>query len=218
MSNAKARLKEIINAYLDKDSDIVVDTGVVASHIAQMKLFGIRQGVEFFPSQDNFGAQRKDFLDRVLKYNKMDTRLDSIWEYFLCDGKGLFYIRPTKQSYRLYYFREHEYRSYYNVDGELVVRVDSSEAPRNYSVVSSRKRNENVSFTEELFGCVAGLNDLYDAGTQCFDAWYMVGQDAHVTGRSGKVNLNDICGSKNRLFAIFRGQLLCKARYNSSRT
>jgi hypothetical protein len=24
-----------------------------------------------------------------------------------------------KQSYRLYYFREHEYRAYYNVDGEL---------------------------------------------------------------------------------------------------
>ena len=119
MADAKARLQEIINAYLDKDSDIVVDTGIVASHIAQMKLFGIRQGVEFFPSQDNFGAQRKDFLDRVLKYNKMDTRLDSIWEYFLCDGKGLFYIRPTQQNYRLYYFREHEYRTYYNVDGEL---------------------------------------------------------------------------------------------------
>ena len=119
MADAKARLQEIINAYLDKDSDIVVDTSIVASHIAQMKLFGIRQGVEFFPSQDNFGSQRKDFLDRVLKYNKMDTRLDSIWEYFLCDGKGLFYIRPTKNSYRLYYFRSHEYRAYYNVDGEL---------------------------------------------------------------------------------------------------
>ena len=76
MADAKARLQEIINAYLDKDSNIVVDTGIVASHIAQMKLFGIRQGVEFFPSKDNFGAQRKDFLDRVMKYNKMDTRLD----------------------------------------------------------------------------------------------------------------------------------------------
>jgi hypothetical protein len=119
MADAKARLQEIINAYLDKDSDVVVDTGVVASHIAQMKLFGIRQGVEFFPSQDNFGNQRKDFIDRVAKYNKLDTRLDSIWEYFLCDGKGLFYIRPTKQNYRLYYFREHEHRAYYNVDGEL---------------------------------------------------------------------------------------------------
>ena len=55
MADAKARLQEIINAYLDKDSDIVVDTGIVASHIAQMKLFGIRQGVEFFPSQDKIG-------------------------------------------------------------------------------------------------------------------------------------------------------------------
>jgi len=96
MADAKARLQEIINAYLEKDSDIVVDTGVVASHIAQMKLFGIRQGVEFFPSQDNFGAQRKDFLDRVIKYNKLDTRLDSIWEYFMCDGKGLFYTIAIK--------------------------------------------------------------------------------------------------------------------------
>jgi hypothetical protein len=84
-----------------------------------MKLFGIRQGVEFFPGQDNFGNQRKDFIDRVIKYNQLDTRLDSIWDYFLCDGKGLFYIRPTKQNYRLYYFREHEYRTFYNVDGEL---------------------------------------------------------------------------------------------------
>lgn len=117
--DAKARLNEIVQSYLEKDSGTVVDTGVVASHLAQMKLFGIRQGVEFFPGQDNFGAQRKDFVDRVVKYNQIDIRLDSIWDYFLCDGKGIFYIRPTKQNYRIYYFREHEYRSYYNVDGEL---------------------------------------------------------------------------------------------------
>tara|TARA_R110002020_G_scaffold461772_1_gene680837 strand:- start:438 stop:2795 length:2358 start_codon:yes stop_codon:yes gene_type:complete len=119
MSDAKSRLTEIINSYIDRDGSSNVDTGIVASHIAQMKLFGIRQGVEFFPSQDNFGAQRKDFIDKVVKYNKLDTRLDSIWDYFLCDGKGLFYIRPTENNYRLYYFRNHEYRSYYNVDGEL---------------------------------------------------------------------------------------------------
>jgi hypothetical protein len=118
-NSSNARLQEIINSYIEKDGNAVVDTSVVASHLAQMKLFGIRQGVEFFPSQDNFGNQRKDFIDRVLKYNQLDTRLDSIWDYFLCDGKGLFYIRPTKQNYRLYYFREHEYRSFYNVDGEL---------------------------------------------------------------------------------------------------
>ena len=117
--DAKARLKEIVDSYLEKDGGANIDTGIVASHVAQMKLFGIRQGVEFFPAQDNFGNQRKDFIDRVLKYNRMDTRLDSIWEYFLCDGQGLLYIRPTESNYRLYYFREHEYRSFYGVDGEL---------------------------------------------------------------------------------------------------
>lgn len=90
MSDAKARLKEIIDAYVERDGGAGIDTGIVASHIAQMKLFGVRQGVEFFPSQDNFGNQRKDFIDKVVKYNKLDTRLDSIWDYFLCDGKGLF--------------------------------------------------------------------------------------------------------------------------------
>jgi len=101
MSDAKARLKEIIDAYVERDGGAGIDTGIVASHIAQMKLFGVRQGVEFFPSQDNFGNQRKDFIDKVVKYNKLDTRLDSIWDYFLCDGKGLFYIRPTENNYRL---------------------------------------------------------------------------------------------------------------------
>jgi hypothetical protein len=118
-TDAKTRLKEIVDSYLEKDGGAAIDTGIVASHLAQMKLFGIRQGVEFFPAQDNFGNQRKDFIDRVIKYNQIDTRLDSIWEYFLCDGQGLFYIRPTKNNYRLYYFRKHEYRTFYNIDGEL---------------------------------------------------------------------------------------------------
>jgi len=117
--DSKARLKDIVNSYLDKDGGAGIDTGIVAGHLAQMRLFGIRQGVEFFPGQDNFGNQRKDFLDRVAKYNQLDTRLDSIWDYFLCDGQGLFYIRPTNNNYRLYFFRKHEYRTYYNVDGEL---------------------------------------------------------------------------------------------------
>ena len=119
MAQVNSRLKEIIDAYIERDGSAGIESGIVASHLAQMKLFGIRQGVEFFPTQDNFGNQRKDFLDRVIKYNKLDIRLDSLWDYVLCDGKGIFYIRPTKSNYRLYYFRKHEYRSYYNVDGEL---------------------------------------------------------------------------------------------------
>ena len=117
--DAKTRVREIVDSYLEKDGGSAVDTGIVASHLAQMRLFGIRQGVEFFPSQDNFGNQRKDFIDRVVKYNQLDTRLDSIWDYCLADGQGLFYIRPTEANYRIYYFRKHEYRTYYNIDGEL---------------------------------------------------------------------------------------------------
>jgi len=152
VADAVSRLKEMVNSYLEKDGSVGVDTGIIASHIAQMKLFGIRQGVEFFPSQDNFGAQRKDFLDRVLKYNKMDIRLDSIWEYFLCDGKGLFYIRPTKVSYRLYYFRAHEYRSYYNVDGELdeVVIIYSYKVRKGFGL------NDNINIKSITGSTVTG--------------------------------------------------------------
>ena len=59
MADAKARLKEIIDSYIERDGGAGVDTGIVASHIAQMKLFGIRQGVEFFPSQDNLVINAK---------------------------------------------------------------------------------------------------------------------------------------------------------------
>ena len=44
--DAKARLKEIIDSYLEKDGGSMIDTGIVASHLAQMKLFGIRQGAK----------------------------------------------------------------------------------------------------------------------------------------------------------------------------
>ena len=181
MADAKARLQEIINAYLDKDSNIVVDTGIVASHIAQMKLFGIRQGVEFFPTQDNFGAQRKDFLDRVLKYNKMDTRLDSIWEYFLCDGQGLFYIRPTKNNYRLYYFRQHEYRSYYNVDGELdeVVIIYS------YKVKRGNGFGDQINTTN-----ITGSSSTYNPGAKRYIRLSIKANEIEETHSEGELTFD----------------------------
>ena len=138
--DAKSRLKDIIDSYLEKDGGAAIDTGIVASHLAQMRLFGVRQGVEFFPAQDNFGNQRKDFIDRVIKYNQLDTRLDSIWDYFLCDGQGLYYIRPTKNNYRLYYFRKHEYRTFYNIDGELDEVV----------IIYSYKVRQGMGFQQEI--------------------------------------------------------------------
>jgi hypothetical protein len=92
---------------------------LINAHLSQMKMFGIRQGVEFYPNQDNFGTQRFDFIQQVIKFNKLDARLDSIWDRFLAYGKGLFYIRPTKKTYRLYWFDKDAYRTYYSPDGDL---------------------------------------------------------------------------------------------------
>ena len=153
-SDPKTRLKEIIDSYLNKDGGGMIDTGIVASHLAQMKLFGIRQGVEFFPAQDNFGNQRKDFVDRVIKYNQLDTRLDSIWDYFLCDGQGIFYIRPTKTNYRLYYFRKHEYRSYYNIDGQLDEVV----------IIYSYKVRQGSGYQQEVINQSISGPDMLGAG------------------------------------------------------
>jgi hypothetical protein len=119
MSDVKQRLQEIIDAAVERSGEADVETMVVASHLAQMRMFGIRGGVEFFAQQDNFGNQRKDFLDRVIKYNQIDSRLDSIWDYFLSEGKGLFYVRPIEGTYKIFYFRKNQYRSYYGEDGEL---------------------------------------------------------------------------------------------------
>jgi len=118
-SNSKSGLDSILKAVVNRDGSGSADTMLVSSHLSQMKMFGIRQGVEFYPSQDNFGTQRFDFIQQVIKFNKLDARLDSIWDRFLAYGKGLFYIRPTEKTYRLYWFDKDSYRTYYSPEGDL---------------------------------------------------------------------------------------------------
>jgi len=118
-SNSKTVLDRILNSVITRDGTGPADTMLVNAHLSQMKMFGIRQGVEFFPQQDNFGTQRFDFIQQVIKFNKLDARLDSIWDRFLAYGKGLFYIRPTKKTYRLYWFDKDAYRTYYSPEGDL---------------------------------------------------------------------------------------------------
>ena len=81
-SNSKAELEAILKSVVNKDGTGPADTMLVNSHLSQMKMFGIRQGVEFFPQQDNLGTQRFDFIQQVIKFNKLDARLDSIWDRF----------------------------------------------------------------------------------------------------------------------------------------
>ena len=109
----------MIKSVISRDGKGTADTMLISSHLSQMKMFGIRQGVEFYPMQDNLGTQRFDFIQQVIKFNQLDARLDAIWDRFLVYGKGLFYIRPTKKSYRIYWFNKDSYRSYYSPEGEL---------------------------------------------------------------------------------------------------
>ena len=118
-SNSKSALDSIVKAVIERDGNSSADTMLVNAHLSQMKMFGIRQGVEFFPQQDNYGTQRFDFIQQVIKFNKLDARLDSIWDRFLAYGKGLFYIRPTRKTYRVYWFDKDSYRTYYTPEGDL---------------------------------------------------------------------------------------------------
>jgi len=117
--SSKSALHDIVKSVIDRDGTGPADTMLVNAHLAQMKMFGIRQGVEFFPQQDNLGTQRFDLIQQVIKFNKLDARLDSIWDRFLAYGKGLFYIRPTNKTYRIYWFDKDAYRSYYTPEGDL---------------------------------------------------------------------------------------------------
>jgi hypothetical protein len=119
MSETKAVFEQMLNSVVNRESTGGADTMLISAHLSQMKMFGIRQGVEFYPEQDNFGTQRFDFIQQVIKFNKLDARLDSIWDRFLAHGKGLFYIRPTQKTYRLYWFDKDAYRSYYTPEGDL---------------------------------------------------------------------------------------------------
>ena len=119
MTESKTILKDILDSVINRDAGSSADTMLINAHLGQMRMFGVRQGVEFYPAQDNFGTQRFDFVQQVIKFNKLDARLDSIWDRFLCYGKGLFYIRPTKKTYRLYWFDKDAYRTYYSPEGEL---------------------------------------------------------------------------------------------------
>jgi len=84
MSTNSTQFQEILNAAKEKRGDLPVDTMIVSSHLAQMRLFILRRGIEFFCDQDSY-AGRREFLKKVYENNMLDMKLDSIIDYFLCD-------------------------------------------------------------------------------------------------------------------------------------
>lgn len=118
MSLDQQRFQQILEAARTRTASENVDTMVVASHLAQMRLFMVRQGVEFFAAQDTY-AQRREFIRRVVDYNELPGRLEAIVDSLLLDGRGLLYFRPSKDLYRIHYFNQDQFRTYYDEEGSL---------------------------------------------------------------------------------------------------
>ena len=110
--------KQILIAAKERRGDLSVDTMIVSSHLAQMRTFMLRRGIEFFAEQDTYG-KRREFLARVIEDNMLEMKYESIVDYFLCDGQGLFYFRPNRESYQILYFPKDSYRAYRDQNGEL---------------------------------------------------------------------------------------------------
>ena len=97
------QFQQILTAAKERRGDLAVDSMIVSSHLAQMRTFMLRRGIEFYAEQDSFGM-RKDFIHKICEFNMLEMKLDSIVDYFLCDGQGLFYFRPSGDNYQLLFF------------------------------------------------------------------------------------------------------------------
>jgi hypothetical protein len=118
MALDELRFQQLLADARDRKSSGGVDSMVVPSHLAQMRLFMVRQGVEFFAKQDTYGA-RREFLRRTVDYNELPGRLEAMIDAFLIDGKGLLYMCPSRDLYRIHYFIKDQFRAYYDEDGQL---------------------------------------------------------------------------------------------------
>ena len=112
------QFEEILNAAKERRGDLPIDTMIVASHLAQMRTFILRRGIEFYCEQDSYGA-RKPFLEKLYEDNMLEMKLDSVIDYFLCDGQGLFYFRPSGDNYQIMYFAKNQYRCYRDQNNQI---------------------------------------------------------------------------------------------------
>ena len=117
-SSIQGQFSQILTAAKQRRGDLSVDSMIVSSHLSQMRTFILRRGIEFFAGQDSFGT-RKEFISKVVEDNMLEMKLESIVDYFLCDGQGLFYFRPTGDNYQLLFFPKDSYRAYRGQDGSL---------------------------------------------------------------------------------------------------
>ena len=66
-----AQFEEILTAAKERRGDLPIDTMIVASHLAQMRTFILRRGLEFYCDQDSYG-KRKSFLAQLYEENMLE--------------------------------------------------------------------------------------------------------------------------------------------------
>lgn len=115
-----ANLQDLIDAIYNRDGANGGETLVIANHLQQMKEFGRRKGIEFYPAQDDDEGSRFKFINNLFKQNKLDLYLDRFWDILLCKGQILFYLRPTGNTYKIYWYPKDSFRAYYDGEGELI--------------------------------------------------------------------------------------------------
>jgi hypothetical protein len=114
------RFDQILASALDRSGSNSGESLIVANHLSQMKLFGIRQGVEIFPLQDTNDI-RRSFVNKLWTDNKIDLYLDRFWDLLLCKGRLCFYLRPNANGgYRIFHYHKDQFQANYDADGELV--------------------------------------------------------------------------------------------------
>ena len=86
-SSIKNQFTQILTAAKERRGDLSVDTMIVSSHLAQMRTFMLRRGIEVYAEQDSFG--KREFIARVVEDNMLEMKLENIVDYF-CDGQGCF--------------------------------------------------------------------------------------------------------------------------------
>ena len=72
-SAVKGEFQQILLAAKERRGDLSVDTMIVSSHLAQMRTFMLRRGIEFYSEQDSYG-KRRDFLARVVEENMLEMK------------------------------------------------------------------------------------------------------------------------------------------------
>jgi hypothetical protein len=116
--STNAGFQAILDAARDRKGARGVDTMIVTGHLAQMRLFMLRQGIEFYPRQDTYGF-RKAFLSKIVEENEVDARLEGVVDEFLSAGQGLWFFRPVRDTYRIMWFSRENYRAYYDALEEI---------------------------------------------------------------------------------------------------